>query len=90
MGTFVAAHLCVYNNPAQTRQFLELMADHLYTAGVGSLSEIFDGDAPRTLGKIHALRVCVVRLSDNDAAIKRANILLSIANNLTFPYQRES
>ena len=48
LGTFVGAHLRVYNNPAQARQYLEPMADHLYAAGVGSLSEIFDGDAPMT------------------------------------------
>jgi glycogen debranching enzyme len=28
------------------RQFLQPMADQLYTHGLGSLSEIFDGDAP--------------------------------------------
>ncbi len=48
LGTFVFAHLRVYNNPAQARQFLEPMANHLYAGGVGSLSEIFDGDAPMT------------------------------------------
>jgi predicted glycogen debranching enzyme len=48
LGTFIAAHLRVYNNPAQARQYLEPMADHIYGAGVGNLSEIFDGDAPMT------------------------------------------
>lgn len=46
LGPFALAHLRVYNNPAQARQFLEPMANHLYAHGVGSLSEIFEGDAP--------------------------------------------
>ncbi|MEA5572647.1 amylo-alpha-1,6-glucosidase [Calothrix sp. UHCC 0171] len=48
LGAFVSAHLRVYENPAQARQFLEPMANHLYAHGVGSLSEIFDGDVPFT------------------------------------------
>jgi glycogen debranching enzyme len=35
-----------YQNPAAARQFLQPMADQLYAHGLGSLSEIFDGDAP--------------------------------------------
>ncbi|WP_427160417.1 amylo-alpha-1,6-glucosidase [Aliinostoc sp. HNIBRCY26] len=46
IGAFVQAHLRVYNNPQQARQFLEPMANHLTAHGVGSLSEIFDGDPP--------------------------------------------
>ncbi len=46
IGPFVQAHLQVYGNSEQARQFLEPMAHHLTTAGVGNLSEIFDGDAP--------------------------------------------
>ncbi|AFY42543.1 amylo-alpha-1,6-glucosidase [Nostoc sp. PCC 7107] len=48
LGSFVLAHLRVYKNPQQARQFLEPMANHLTVHGVGSLSEIFDGDAPMT------------------------------------------
>ncbi|BAZ39654.1 putative glycogen debranching enzyme [Calothrix sp. NIES-4101] len=48
LGAFVSAHLKVYANPAQARQFLKPMANHLNAHGVGSLSEIFDGDAPFT------------------------------------------
>jgi predicted glycogen debranching enzyme len=48
LGPFVQAHLRVYRNPAQARQFLVPMANHLAAHGVGSLSEIFDGDAPMT------------------------------------------
>jgi predicted glycogen debranching enzyme len=46
IGPFVLAYLRVYKNPAQARQFLEPMANHLHAHGIGSLSEIFDGDAP--------------------------------------------
>ena len=48
IGPFVQSHLQVYHNPAQAREWLEPMADHLMDAGVGTISEIFDGDAPFT------------------------------------------
>ncbi|MDM9380313.1 amylo-alpha-1,6-glucosidase [Chlorogloeopsis sp. ULAP01] len=48
IGPFVLAYLRVYKNPVQARQFLEPMANHLHAHGVGSLSEIFDGNAPMT------------------------------------------
>jgi predicted glycogen debranching enzyme len=46
LGSFVLAHLQVYKNPTQARQFLEPMAHHLMAHGLGTCSEIFDGDAP--------------------------------------------
>ena len=46
IGTYALAHLQVYKNPEQVREILEPMANHLLAHGVGSLSEIFDGDAP--------------------------------------------
>jgi predicted glycogen debranching enzyme len=48
LGSFVLAHLQVYKDPSQARQFLEPMAHHLMAHGLGSCSEIFDGDAPMT------------------------------------------
>lgn len=48
LGPFVLAHLRVYGNPAQARQFLEPMIDQLSAHGLGSLSEIFDGEPPIT------------------------------------------
>jgi glycogen debranching enzyme len=48
LGSFVLAHLQVYKNPTQARQFLEPMAHHLMAHGLGTCSEIFDGDAPMT------------------------------------------
>lgn len=46
LGPFVQAHLRVYNNPAQARELLEPMADHISDAGLGTISEIFDGNPP--------------------------------------------
>jgi predicted glycogen debranching enzyme len=46
LGSFVLAHLQVYKNPIQARQFLEPIAHHLMAHGLGTCSEIFDGDAP--------------------------------------------
>jgi predicted glycogen debranching enzyme len=46
LGPFVLAHLRVYGNSTQARQVLEPMANHLVAHGIGSLSEIFDGNAP--------------------------------------------
>jgi predicted glycogen debranching enzyme len=46
LGPFALAHLRVYNDPVKAREFLEPMSRHLLSHGVGSLSEIFDGDAP--------------------------------------------
>ena len=48
IGPFVLAHLRVFQDPVKARSLLEPMANHLCAHGVGSLSEIFDGDAPMT------------------------------------------
>lgn len=48
VGHFIQAHLQVYKNPELARSFLEPMANHLQDGCIGSISEIFDGDAPFT------------------------------------------
>lgn len=48
IGAYVFAHLRVYHDPVRARQFLEPMQHHLWDHGLGTLSEIFDGDAPMT------------------------------------------
>lgn len=48
IGPFVSAHLRVYNDPAQARSYLYPLLHHLADHGVGSISEIFDGDPPFT------------------------------------------
>jgi len=46
IGPFVLAHLRVYKDPEMARRFIEPMGKQITTAGLGTLSEIFDGDAP--------------------------------------------
>jgi glycogen debranching enzyme len=48
LGPFVQAHLKVVGDPAEASSFLEPIADHIRTHGLGTASEIFDGDAPFT------------------------------------------
>ena len=46
LGPFALAHLRVYGNAALARSFLEPMLEQINAAGLGTLSEIFDGDPP--------------------------------------------
>ena len=46
IGHFVQAHLRVYQNSELAQSFIEPLADHLQSGCVGTMSEIFDGDAP--------------------------------------------
>ena len=46
LGPYVQAHLRVYQDVAQARALLRPMVQHLNGGCIGSLSEIFDGDAP--------------------------------------------
>lgn len=55
LGPFARAHFRLHGDAALALSFLEPMADHLGAAGLGSLSEIFDGDAP------HAPRGCIAQ-----------------------------
>jgi predicted glycogen debranching enzyme len=49
IGPFVTAHLRVYGDKAVARSYLDgLMQHHIQAHAVGSISEIFDGDAPFT------------------------------------------
>jgi predicted glycogen debranching enzyme len=48
LGSFVMAHLQVYGDRTRARQFLEPMGHHLLAHGLGTCSEIFDGNAPMT------------------------------------------
>jgi predicted glycogen debranching enzyme len=48
IGPFVEAHLRVYDDPATARTFLTPLVHHLSDHGLGSISEIFDGDPPFT------------------------------------------
>jgi predicted glycogen debranching enzyme len=46
IGPFISAHLRVYRDPAQAWIYLQPFFNHLADHGLGSVSEIFDGDAP--------------------------------------------
>lgn len=48
IGPFLSAHLRVYKDPLVIRSFLEPFRYHLDDHGLGSISEIFDGDPPYT------------------------------------------
>jgi len=46
IGPFALAHYRVYGDAAMALSYLEPMAEHLSDHGLGTLSEIFDGDPP--------------------------------------------
>ncbi len=46
LGPFALAHLRIYKDPETALAFLQPLAHHLSDYGVGSIAEIFDGDAP--------------------------------------------
>jgi predicted glycogen debranching enzyme len=46
MGAFVQAHYAVYRDAAAAREYLEPFALHLEQAGIGTISEILEGDPP--------------------------------------------
>jgi predicted glycogen debranching enzyme len=48
LGPFALAHLRVYQNAGEAMSFLEPMFGHIQAAGLGTASEIFDGDPPFT------------------------------------------
>ena len=48
LGPFALAHFRVYRNPGEAMSFLEPMFGHIKAAGLGTASEIFDGDPPFT------------------------------------------
>lgn len=50
MGPFVLAHLRVYGDRKAAQSFLEPLGMQIFSHGLGTLSEVFDGDAPFTPG----------------------------------------
>jgi len=48
LGHYVMAHFRIHQNAASARALLQPMRDHLFDAGLGAVSEIFDGDPPHT------------------------------------------
>lgn len=76
LGPFVTAYLRVHDNSAGSRQqartWLGGMEEHLNDAGLGQISEIFDGDPP------HHPRGCI-------AQAWSVGELMGIVQNLTVP-----
>jgi glycogen debranching enzyme len=54
-GAYVEAHLRVHGDPAAARSLLEPFEDHLRDAGLGTISEILEGDPP------HEPRGCIAQ-----------------------------
>ena len=48
LGPFVLAHLRVYGDRQAAQSFLEPLGMQIFSHGLGTLSEIYDGDAPFT------------------------------------------
>jgi predicted glycogen debranching enzyme len=69
IGHFIQAHLKVYRDPKTAKTFLDPMEQHLAAAGIGSISEIFDGDAP------HEPKGCIAQ-AWSVAEVLRAWLLL--------------
>jgi predicted glycogen debranching enzyme len=55
LGPFALAHFRVHGNRPEAQALLAAIGGHLAEAGVGSISEVFDGDAP------HRPRGCVAQ-----------------------------
>lgn len=55
IGPFIQAHLDTYADPARALELLVPLADQLRIEGLGTVSEIFEGDAP------HAPRGCIAQ-----------------------------
>lgn len=50
LGAFVIAHFRVHHDAQRCREFLDPMLGQLWMRGVGSLSEVFDGETPHLAG----------------------------------------
>jgi glycogen debranching enzyme len=46
IGPFIKAHIAVYQDTEAASRFLDPLFDHFTAVGIGTISEIFDGDAP--------------------------------------------
>jgi glycogen debranching enzyme len=77
LGPFITAYLKVHGRTPQTlakaAKFLAAFPEHLRTAGLGQISEIFDGDPP------HRPRGCIAQ------AWSVAEILRAVVEDISAP-----
>ena len=76
VGPFAKAHLRVYDDSATARSYLAPLRRHLAGHGVGTISEIFDGDAPFTPRGTPAQAWGVAQLLEAWAATQTAGLPL--------------
>ncbi len=72
IGPFVSAHLRVYGDRQAARSFLQPLIQHLADYGLGSLAEIFDGDAP------FAPRGCIAQAWSVAEALRLYKVLFPV------------
>ncbi len=82
LGPFALAHARVHGDPAAARAFLEPMAHHLDDYGVGSLAEVFDGDAP------FAPRACIAQAWSVAETLRAWQTLTAAADSRSTPRVR--
>jgi predicted glycogen debranching enzyme len=73
IGFFLDAWLKVYNDKKKARQFFKSFEGHLTEAGIGSISEVFDGSVP------HIPRGCIAQ-AWSVAEVLRSMIKLNKSN----------
>lgn len=87
IGPFIDAYLRVNNfTPEaanQCRDFINPLLDHLYEAGIGSVSEIFDGDAP------HKPRGCFAQAWSVAETIRAHLAIRNCLENQTAPPSKD-
>jgi predicted glycogen debranching enzyme len=82
LGTFVSAHYRVYGDVTLAQSFLAPLEYHLQDAGLGNISEIFDGDAPFTP------RGCFAQAWSVGEVLRAYRDLQAVAPSLSKPVQR--
>jgi len=71
LGPFVLAHYRVYHDRAAALNFLKPLAQSIDRYGLGTLAEIYDGDAP------HQPRGCIAQAWTVAELLRSASFLLS-------------
>jgi predicted glycogen debranching enzyme len=70
LGSYALAHLRAYGDPHAALEMLATLESHLREAGLGSVSEIFDGDAP------HEPRGCIAQAWSVGEALRAYRVII--------------